>query len=300
MKAAVVHSFDAPPRYETFEDPVPSAREQLVTVTAAGLHRVVKALASGTHYGNTSKPPFIAGIDGVGRLPDGSRVYFGASRGSFAEKALAGFTWPLPDALDDVTAAGIANPGMSSWAALKLRAHLAAGERVLILGATGIAGRLAIQIARRLGARRVIAAGRNIERVEDLGADALISLDKEHDFIQEPFDAVLDYLWGKPAEDLIASLSQKGFQHTSSRVRFIQVGSSAGAQISLPAEALRSSGLEMMGSGFGSVPLELILESVTEFLAEAAREPFQFHARPVPLRAVEAFWNSEDRVVFQP
>jgi NADPH:quinone reductase-like Zn-dependent oxidoreductase len=303
MNAAVVHSFDAPPRYTSFEDPVPSEKEQLVTVTAAGLHRVVKALANGTHYGSTTKPPFIPGIDGVGRLSDGTRVYFGASRspyGSFAEKTIAGFTFPLPDGLDDATAAGIANPGMSSWAALKLRAQFVPGESVLILGATGIAGRLAIQIAKRLGAKRVVAAGRHIERSKDLGADALIPLDQEHDFRQEPCDIVLDYLWGQPAESLIAAISQKGLRHSSSRLRFVQIGSSAGAAISLPAEALRSSGLELIGSGFGSVSIERILQSVTEFLAEASKTPFQFNAKAVPLRDVESSWNSQERVVFQP
>jgi len=303
MNAAVVYSFDAPPHYASFDDPVPSEKEQLITVTAAGLHRVVKALAKGTHYGSTTKLPFIPGIDGVGRLSDGARVYFGASRspfGSFAERSVAGFTFPLPDGLDDATAAGIANPGMSSWAALKLRAQFVPGESVLILGATGAAGKLAIQIAKRLGAKRVVAAGRHIERVKDLGADALIPLDQEHDFRQEPCDIVLDYLWGQPAESLIGAISPTGLQHISSRVRFVQIGSTAGANISLPAEALRSSGLELIGSGFGSVPIERILLSVTEFLAQASKNPFQFKVKTAPLRDVEFSWNSEERVVFQP
>jgi NADPH:quinone reductase-like Zn-dependent oxidoreductase len=300
MNAAVVHSFDAPPSYTSFDDPVPSEREQLVTVTAVGLHRIVKALANGTHYGSTAKPPFIPGVDGVGRLSDGSRVFFGATRspfGSFAERSVTGYTFPLPDGLDDATAAGIANPGMSSWAALKFRAQFEPGESVLILGATGVAGRLAIQVAKRLGAKRVVAAGRNPEGIE--GADAVIPIEREA-FRQEPCDIVLDYLWGEPAEILIDAISQKGLQHLSKRVRFIQVGSSAGAKISLPAEALRSSGLELIGSGFGSVPIERILASVVEFLAEAAKNPFQFKLKAAPLRDVETLWNSDERVVFLP
>jgi NADPH2:quinone reductase len=299
MNAAVVHSFDAPPRYESFDEPVPSGHEQIVTVTAAGLHRIVKSLAKGTHYGSTTKPPFIPGIDGVGRLADGTRVYFGTPHGSFAERAAAGFIFPLPDGLDDTIAAGIANPAMSSWAALRLRAQLVPGETVLILGATGVAGRLAIQIAKRLGAKRVIAAGRNPEGLEELGADSVITIDQDS-FRQEPFDIVLDYLWGQPAETLIGAISQKGLSHSSSRIRFLQIGSVAGANISFPAEALRSSGLEMLGSGFGSVPITRILESVVEFLGEASRNPFKFHVKAAPLRDVEALWNSEERVVFQP
>jgi len=300
MNAAVVHSFDAPPSYSSFDEPLPTGKEQLVTVTAAGLHQIVRSLANRTHYGSTSKPPFIPGVDGVGRLSDGSRVYFGASRspfGSFAERTVSSIAFPLPDGLDDATAAGIANPGMSSWAALKFRAQFVPSESVLILGATGVAGRLAVQIAKRLGAKRVVAAGRNPGRIE--GADALIPIDRDA-FRQEPCDIVLDYLWGQPAEILIDAISQKGLQHLSSRVRFVQVGSMAGAKISFPAEALRSSGLEMIGSGFGSVPIERILASVVEFLAEAARNPFQFKVKAVPLRDVEAAWSSPERVVFLP
>lgn len=316
MNAAVVHSFDTPPRYDTFADPVAAEGEALVTVTAAGLHQIVKALAKGTHYGSAGVLGFIPGIDGVGRLEDGGRVYFGAARspfGSFAERTVTSraFSFPLPAGLDDATAAGIANPGMSSWAALKLRAHLAAGESVLILGATGVAGRLAIQIAKRLGAGRVVAAGRNTEALAQLaalGADAVIPLQQKHEalvsaFRQEKCDVVLDYLWGPLAESLIEAISQKSLQHAASRVRYVQIGSTAGAKISLPAEALRSSGLELLGSGFGSVSIELILQAVAEFFVEAGRQPFQFNLRTAPLRDVEKLWNSQEqgvRLVFQP
>jgi NADPH:quinone reductase-like Zn-dependent oxidoreductase len=319
MNAAIVHTFDAPPRYASFDDPVASDQEAIVHVTAAGLHQIVKSLANGTHYGSTGALPFIPGVDGVGRLDDGTRVYFGASHspfGSFAERTVTAraFCWPLSDALgvlNDADVAGTANPGMSSWAALKLRANLKAGESVLILGATGVAGKLAIQIAKRLGASRVVAAGRDpksLEQLPSLGADVIIPLHQEHDalvsaFREEPCDVVLDYLWGRPAEILIEAISQKGLQHASSRIRFIQVGSTAGGSLSFPAAALRSSGLELLGSGFGSVSIERIQESVAEFLTEAARSPFQFNVKTVPLRDVESCWNSSEqgtRLVFQP
>jgi NADPH:quinone reductase-like Zn-dependent oxidoreductase len=160
LNAAVVHAFDAPPRYTSFADPVAGKSEKLVKVIAAGLHPIVKSLVNGTHYGCTEVLPFIPGVDGVGRLQDGTRVYFGSARrpyGTFSELAVAP-DWiclPLPEGLDEVTAAGIANPGMSSWAALSARAKFVAGESVLILGATGAAGQMAVQIAKRLGARRV-------------------------------------------------------------------------------------------------------------------------------------------------
>ena len=140
---------------------------------------------------------------------------------------------PLPEGLDDATAAGIPNPAMSSWVALITRAKFVSGETVLILGATGFAGQLAVQIAKRLRARRVIAAGRNpqaLEALKHLGADAVVSLDQEHDALMAAFrseyanagvDVALDYLWGAPAECLLEAISQRGLRTTASRVRFV-------------------------------------------------------------------------------
>ena len=311
MYAAVVHAFDAPPRYTMFADPVAGDGERLVTVSAAGLHPIVKALAKGSH---------IAGIDGVGKMEDGTRVYFGIARspfGTFSERSLAA-SWmclPLPEAVDDVTAAGIANPAMSSWAALTARAKFVAGESVFILGATGVAGQLAVQVAKRLGARRVIAAGRNpraLEKLKTLGADSVISLDQDQAPLVSAFrteiagagvDVVLDYLWGQPAELVLQAISQKGLRKAGARIRFIQIGESAGKTISLPAATLRSSGLELLGSGFGSASLDQIRQALAEFFQVAAKEPFQFHTKAVPLAEVETLWNQAEegtRLVFQP
>jgi len=320
MNAAVVHSFDSPPRYTAFAEPVAAEGEVVVQVIAAGLHPIVKALASGTHYGSTGELPFIPGVDGVGRLPDGTPVFFGLSRspfGTFAERGLTArrMCLPLPEGLDPVTAAGLANPGMSSWLALKVRAGFVPGESVLILGATGVAGQLAVQIAKRLGARRVVAAGRNpkvLAKLTELGADEIISLDQDQESLISSFrrawadagvDVVLDYLWGPPAEAVLAAISQKGLQHAASRVRFIQIGSSAGGSISLPAATLRSSGLELLGSGFGSASLDQIWRALGEFFQAAATKPFHVEIRPAPLRDVEALWCSREqgaRLVFQP
>jgi NADPH:quinone reductase-like Zn-dependent oxidoreductase len=320
MNAAVVNAFDAPPCYSSFAEPVAADGERIVTVTAAALHPVVKALATGTHYGSTGELPFIPGVDGVGRLADGTRVYFGISRrpfGTFSERALAA-DWtclPLPEGIDDVTAAGIVNPAMSSWAALTLRARFVAGESVLILGATGVAGQLAVQIAKRLGARRVVAAGRHpqaLEKLKELGADATISLNREHEALVSAFrrewaeagvDVVLDFLWGNPAESALEAISQKRLRAATSRVRFVQIGESAGHTISLSAATLRSSRLELIGSGFGSASLDQIREALAEFFKVAAKDPFEFNTKTSPLRDVEALWHIPVRgvrLVFQP
>jgi NADPH:quinone reductase-like Zn-dependent oxidoreductase len=318
MRAAIVTAFDTPPCYTGFADPVAGEGEKLVTVTAVGLHPIVKSLAGGTHYGSTGELPFVPGLDGVGKLEDGSRVFFGMARspfGTFAERSLASWMCiPLPDGLDDATAAGIANPAMSSWAALTGRAKFVAGESVTILGATGVAGKLAVQIAKRLGARRVTAAGRNpqaLETLKELGADAVIPLGQEDDslvtafrseYAKEGVDIVLDYLWGHPAECLLDAISQKG-SRKAARVRFIQIGASAGTSIRLEAAALRSSGLELLGSGLGSASLEQLRAAVQEFFKSAAAQPFAFKMKTAPLSDVEKLWNSSEqgtRLVFHP
>jgi NADPH:quinone reductase-like Zn-dependent oxidoreductase len=320
MNAAIVDSFAKPPRYGSFADPVAEAGEVLVEVEAAGLHPIVKSLANGTHYGSTGAFPLVPGVDGAGRLEDGTRVYFGMSRppfGTFAEHTVtsAALSLRLPDGLDSLTAAGIANPGMSSWVALQYRAQFAAGESVLILGATGQAGQLAVQIAKRLGARRVVAAGRNpqtLESLKTLGADAVIGLEQSREALVAAFrgeivehgvDVVLDYLWGEPAESVLAAIAQKGLSIAAPRIRFVQVGQSAGATITLAGATLRSSGVELLGSGFGSASMKEIFAALAKFFEQAAKTPFATKVQAAPLADVESLWNSPERggrLVFQP
>jgi NADPH:quinone reductase-like Zn-dependent oxidoreductase len=320
MKAAVVASFAAPPRYADFADPVPGEGEVLVHVTAAGLHPIVKALASGSHYGSTGELPFVPGVDGVGKLDDGTRVFFGATRsalGTMAERTITrrDFTMTIPDGLDDVTVAAMMNPGMSAWAALAERAHFEHGESVLVLGATGSAGQMAVQIAKRLGARRIVAVGRDaaaLEATRPLGADATISLleDREalvaalrEEIVGNGIDVVLDYVWGAPAEAALAAIAQKGLGHEARRIRYVEIGASAGPTITLPGATLRSSGLELVGSGFGSVAMERLFALLHVFLQAAAERPFSIAAMAAPLRDVETLWNAAEkrgRLVFQP
>ena len=328
MNAAVVRSFDAPPIYTTFDDPVPNpdAGEVLVDVTAAALHRIVKSLANGTHYGSAGVLPFVPGVDGVGRLqssfgqlPAGTRVLFGSARapfGTFAEQSLANAPMliPVPDALPDATAAAIANPAMSSSVAL-MRAQFQPGESALILGATGVSGQLAVQIAKSRGARRVVATGRNPQALAELttlGADATISLDQSpealiaalrNEIATHGVDIVLDYLWGPPAEAFLDAIAQKGLSHAAPRIRYIQIGNMAGPTITLPAATLRSSGLELLGSGFGSASLDQIRQAIIAFFDHIATNPLHFALKTAPLSEVTTLWNTDDqgvRLVFQP
>ncbi|WP_413733861.1 quinone oxidoreductase family protein [Sodalis sp. RH21] len=315
MKAAVIMQAGQPPEYRDFAPPSPLAGEHLITVTAAAMSHVVKSRASGTHYSSSGQAAFIAGIDGVGRLADGSRVYFLLPRapyGSMAQSAAAPAAQcvPLPDGLDDVTAAAIANPGVSSWAAYTLRARLRAGETVLINGATGTAGRLAVQIAKYLGAKKVIATGRNsdaLQALKALGADVILPLaDGERD-VDDSFrqqfaagvDVVIDYLWGRSAERLLTAAARAGVG--ARPVRFVQIGAAGGPDISLPGAVLRSSAIELMGSGIGSIALDRLVSAAGELLHATLPGGFAIAATPVPLSEVEQAWPRDDstrRTVF--
>jgi NADPH:quinone reductase-like Zn-dependent oxidoreductase len=197
MKAAIVAQAGSTPVYGDFKEPSPSSGENSIAVTATALSPVVKARVSGAHYSAPGDFPFVAGIDGVGRLHDGSRVYFilpKAPYGSMAERAVVPSSQcvRVPDGVDDIAAAAIANPGLSSWAALKERARLATGETVLVNGATGTSGRLAVQIAKHLGAGKVIATGRNAAALQSLraiGADETILLGEVTDALDAAFKA---------------------------------------------------------------------------------------------------------------
>jgi NADPH:quinone reductase-like Zn-dependent oxidoreductase len=315
MKAAIVSRPAQTPIYGDFETPVAAPGEYSIAVTAAALSQLVKGRASGAHYSSSGKFPFVVGVDGVGRLDDGRRVYFllpEAPYGSMAEKVViqASQCLPLPEDLDDVTAAAIANPGMSCWAAFKERAGLAAGETVLVNGATGTAGRLAVQVAKYLGAARVIATGRNLEvlkSLEALGADVIIPLETDREILEGAFqeqfargvDVVVDYLWGQSAESLLMAAAKV---HQGARpMRFVQIGAISGGSINLPGAVLRSSAIELKGSGIGSVPLERLIQAIAEVLRATIPGGFAIATQAIPLSKVESAWNATGdsrRIVF--
>jgi NADPH:quinone reductase-like Zn-dependent oxidoreductase len=308
LKAAIVLEAGKAPVYSDFKDPIPAKGESLITVSAAALSHVVKSRASGTHYSSSGDFPFVVGIDGVGRLEDGRRVYFVMPTphfGSMAEKTVANISncIILPDGLDDVTAAAIANPGMSAWAAYKERAKLVAGETVLVNGATGTAGQLAVQIAKYLGAKKVIATGRNIEVLKSLkakGADVTIPLVEDADALEEAFieqfggdgvDVILDYLWGQSAQRLLIAGTKAGREAVP--IRFVHIGSASDSNIILPSAVLRSSAIELMGSGIGSIPMNRLVNAIGELLQATVPGGFEIATKAVPLSELEEAWLTD-------
>jgi NADPH:quinone reductase-like Zn-dependent oxidoreductase len=311
MNAAVLHTLGKPPRFEQFPEPTPGEGEVIVHVRAAALKPVDKQMASGSHYASPRELPVVCGIDGVGSLDDGARVFFGGPRrpyGAMAERTVLrrAQCFPVPDGLSDDIAAALPNPGVSAWLTLKSRAKLASGETVLILGATGVTGKLAVQIAKLLGAGRVVAAGRNeqvLSSLRNLGADATIQIDKRGQDLTEAFareagdtgfQVVVDYLWGHPTEALLAALTRNEFAVAAPETRLVQVGESAGATISLPAAALRSTPLTIVGTA-GMPSLDILTEALKQVMAHGANGNLRIDTERVPLADIENAWQREQR-----
>lgn len=325
MKAAVLHAQGELPRFEDFPEPIPTnENETVVRVKAASLKNLDRSLARGSHYDSHRSFPTVVGLDGVAVLEDGTRILTGARPpyGMMAEKALISKEWyvPVPDTIDDATAAALPNPGLSAWFSLTWRAQLQPGDTVLLLGATGVTGKMAIQLAKHLGAGRIVATGRNaavLETLPELGADEVVSLNQSDEelkksFLDEvrkfPVDVVLDYVWGRPAELLLDVLTGHDLTAEARRTRYVQVGEMAGPVISLRAATLRSSMIELYGQGGGSVPRDVMAKVPTETLPYlfdlVAQGKLHIDTEEVPLSDVTEAWQRRDsngrRIVIVP
>jgi NADPH:quinone reductase-like Zn-dependent oxidoreductase len=307
MHAAVLHVLGKPPRFEEFPEPTPGPDEVLIHVCAAALKPVDKQLAGGSHFASPRELPVVCGADGVGRLEDGTRMFFGGPRrpyGAMAERTVVrrAQCFSVPEDVDDDTAAAIPNPGVSAWLSLKHSAKLASGETVLILGATGVTGKLAVQVARILGAGRVVAAGRNeqvLSRLRELGADATIPLDRPDPELTEAFrreagekgfDVIIDYLWGHPTEVLLTAITNAEFVVAGLETRLVEVGESAGPTITLPAAVLRSRALTIRGTA-GIPPWDVLTEAFQQVMNHAASGKLCIETQRVPLAEIEDAWE---------
>jgi NADPH:quinone reductase-like Zn-dependent oxidoreductase len=316
MHAAVVSKFDTAPAYEEFPQPRPtSPAEVLVDVIASGLHPRVRSQASGSHYTSTDQLPLVPGIDGVGRTDDGQLRYFvlpDTSMGAMAEQTVIDLrrSIPLPEGTDAVLLAAAMNPAMSSWVALRQRIDFRPGQSVLVLGATGNAGQLAVQIARHLGAGRVVAAGRNRERLAalaELGADDLVALDGPLDVAAESLgracseiEVVLDYLWGSPTEAAMRAVVRHR-ENERQPLAWVEIGSVAGPTAQIPSAALRAARLQIVGSGQGSVSAGEFVQELPELAAEITSGAFEINVRARQLADVSQAWaeaaTSRERLV---
>ncbi|HUN38270.1 MAG TPA: zinc-binding alcohol dehydrogenase family protein [Trebonia sp.] len=319
MKAAVVSSFDAPPRYADFPEPVTTdEQEMIVSVLAVGLHPRVRSQASGSHYTSTGVLPLVPGVDGVGRDPAGQLRYFvldDTTLGSMAERIAIDprRSVVLPPDCDPIAVAAAMNPAMSSWIALRQRISFTPGGDVLVLGATGNAGRIAVQVARLLGANQVIAAGRKaglLAELPALGATSTLLLDEASSVVQNrlgpaasDLDVVLDYLWGQPAATVLTALIT-GRADRGKPLTWIEIGSVAGLAAPIPSAALRAAQLQMIGSGQGSVASSAILAELPGLAREISKGTFCIDVQAVSLADVERAWTdgaeARHRIVITP
>lgn len=308
MKAAVIKQLGTTPVYADFPNPVPqNENELIINVKAASVKNLDKLRASGKHYASYTQLPAVVGFDGVGTLANGTLVYAQGITGTLAEQALIpkGKYLILPQNSDVVTAAALPNAVIGSAMALLFRAKIQPGAVVLINGATGVTGQVAVQLAKHYGASKVIATGRNseaLEKLKSLGADVILSLKDSDVTIVEnlkaiqnetPIDIVIDYIWGHSVELLLQALKGKGgYTHP---VKMVTVGSISGEEIQLRSDVLRSTAIEILGSGIGSLSEKEMQLFITEVLPEtfelAANGKLSIETEVAPLSEIENYWN---------
>jgi NADPH:quinone reductase len=303
MRAAVIHELGATPVVEARDEPVRGEGQALVETAAAGVNPVDLAIGAGLFYGGHPPVPFVAGREGVGRVVEGEAFAPGTlvatlrtASGSMAERFVADEAdlWEIPPEADPVTATALGIAGLAGWLAVEERGRLQEGDRVLVLGATGTAGSIAVQAARLLGASRVVAAGRNPERLERaarLGADATVVLEGD---IEQAFrdafpdggpEVVVDPLWGPPALAAIA-IAPIG-------MRFVNLGQSAGATVELPSARVRGRRLEIIGHIVFESPHEDLVRGHRAMLGHVAAGELEVDVETYPLEQADEAWDAQ-------
>src|SRR5438067_1294329 len=314
MPAAVVRTHAAPPEHLLWPMPRRGPGQALVRVTAAPISPLDVLCASGTSYFGAPRLPYIPGVQGVGIvlesdvLAPGQRVWFTCDAGMKpGDGSMALYcvidessALVLPDQVDDDLAAALGLSAIAAWMALTWRGHLQSGEQVLVLGASGAVGQVAVQAAKLLGAGRVIAASRDEAaraRALSLGADAVVDL--AGDDVEEisnritvacegPLHRVIDPVWGLPAEAAVRVLATEG--------RLINIGSAAGPTVRFESAILRSRLHAILGYTNNALTHEQKAGALTEILTHAAAGRCTIERETMPLaRATEA-WERQASV----
>ena len=300
MRAAVVSELGRAPALT--DRPEPSG-EVVYEVSAVALNPADINIGAGRYFAGHPELPYVPGCEGVGRGPDGTRVYlFGdglglARDGLLAERTLApaDLGIPLPDAVSDEIAASCGIAGMAGWMPVAWRAPVRKDDRVLVLGATGTVGLVAVQAAKLLGAERVVAVGRNpdrLKRAAELGADATVNL-AEADLIAAFKEAaggegpthIVDMLWGAPA---VAAI-----QAAAPGWRLVQIGQSASAEATVASAAIRGKMGELYGYSDFAVPKEEFREQYLRLVRHAAAGAILFDIETYPLARVAEAWERQ-------
>jgi len=302
MRAAVLHSHGAVPEVGEFRDPGPEDGAELLELRAAALNPIDIRVAGGQFPLERYETPYVAGKEGIGARADGSLVYFEYTRkpfGAFGERTLieAGSGYDVPDGLEPELAVCLGVSGLAAWLGLEWRGRLAPGETVLVLGASGVVGQIAIQAAKLMGAARVVAAARDaeaLERARDLGADALVSLRDDVDDLSgslraasggDGFDLALDPLWGDPAKAAIGAMKPFG--------RVVSLGQSAGAEATLTSQSIRSTPIDLLGYTNYTAGEDRKAAAYAEMAGHAARGEITVRIERIGLDDVPEAWQRQ-------
>ena len=307
MRAALIRGNGEDAEVGYVPEPVRGPGKALVKVQAGSINPLDLLISSGKFYLGHPPFPYVPGGEGVGIVIEGDKVAPG-TRVRFECGVLSpyGSLAPLTvveenavmfvpeDAPDDLVAClGIS--GLAAWLSLAWRAKMAKGERVLVLGATGAVGQIAIQVAKLLGASRIVGASRNrnaLNEVLALGADAIVELD-EHgapelaaSFTEAaggPIDVVIDTLWGTPA---LGAMMAAGLG-----ARVVNIGQIAGDAMSIPSAVLRGKMISLLGHNNLFVPKEERQKAFGQLLEHAMRGDLRVKREAIPLERVSDAWR---------
>lgn len=307
MKAAVLHSYGVAPRYEDFELPIKSDGGLLVKVTAASIVPLDLICASGSSYFGQPQLPYIPGVQGVGIASGSSetgRIWFQSTagmkpgNGSMAEYCLVSndAIHPIPDGVGDDVAAALGLSAVAAWNSL-ISAKVSTDDRVVVLGAGGVVGQVATQVARIMGARQVVAAARSPEGLKvasELGADSVIDVSRyDGESLTEQFaeiceggpTVVIDPIFGTTASAAFRALSPYG--------RFVNLGSAASETAVFDSPTIRSRNLTIIGYTNNSLSAQAIKESLASVFELAAKGEITVAREVVPLSQVEEAWRRQ-------
>src|SRR4051812_11160716 len=295
MRAALVEQIGEPPVVGETSEPEHGTGQALVQVTAAAINPVDISISLGRFYGGSPEVPYVMGREAVGRviegdaLDPGTQIWFQPPvGGAFAEYAIADEQQAiiLPDGTDHALAASLGIAGLTGWLAVEWRAHVRGGERVLVLGATGVVGLVAVQAARILGASHIVAAGRDLEALElarEAGAQEIVRLGEDE--LGGPYDVVIDPLWGAPAE---AAVKAAGFS-----ARFVQLGQSAGPEATLKSGDIRGKSLAIVGFTLGHVPHDKTEAAYHRLIDLASSGDLKVNRETLPLDWAGEAWRRQ-------
>ena len=292
MKAALVEQLGQPPVVGEVAEPQRGEGQALVQVTAAAINPIDISISLGKFYGGSPEVPYVMGREAVGRviegdtLEPGTQIWFQGTE-TFAEYALAdeGHAIALPEGTDHPLAAALGIAGLTGWLAVEWRAHVRGGERVLVLGATGVVGLIALQAARILGASEIVAVGRDAGALEEAaaaGATRCIQLGED---LGGPYDVVIDPLWGAAAEAALPTAAFSG--------RYVQLGQSAGPEAKLRSGDIRGKSLAIMGFTLGHVPREKTEAAYKRLIELASSGELKLERETLPLDWAGEAWRRQ-------